>query len=908
MSGRALIRRRKALRPCILLALAASAPSFGNDNLSIVENALGNVNVTAGPDFFATDNSAILTPTTIQTALASSNVSAHTGAGGVNSEPGDIFLMSSVTSLGAGFGFAIDAARNITGTATVDTSGSTAAGGFLTLLASAGAITVSDLRARGASGTTSAFNGGTISLTAATGITAGALRADSTSGNGASSAGANIILTTTAGNIAASSLFAETDAATANSANAGTISATASAGSISFSGQLSTGAYSSSGSRLAGAISLSASGPLTLADQVAANSFIGIGSGNSSSGGAITMRASQITALGLITSSSEVDSANFTVSGNAGNAGNIGITATVSSISMSGALSADSHSKSGAAGNGGAIAVRANSFATFAGVASESKVRTSGAAGNAGNISLNANNNLLVTGDITAYSLSPSGSTGLGGNVILSGENVTANNIYTYSDATGGASSRAGNVTFISNGAVAAQSILAYSRSSNSTPGGGGNVTFGCSTVSAATIDTSSSSVGGVAGIGGFINVAAGKTIDISGIAKSSSTSLVNSSNAAGNITLSASTQVHLNSADARSTSSTGGTISITSNEINLGPGFVSANAIQSNGALLLQPTTASQDINVGDSADAGTSSLDLLATELGCLAPGFSSITIGRTNSSGNMTVSPVTFQSPTILRIPSGSITIASGTLAGTGNASFAITAPSITFAGTSPAITTQSQPITLTGAVSVASNSTVNSPGVPITINGSLAVAPAAHLDLGANTLVINYTGASPASAIRALLATGFHSGSWDGPGLSSLAAHNDATFRTALGYIDTGSQIRVKYTYYGDSNLDGKVDVADFEMFLDGFASGSAGSWAQGDYTYDGNVDLGNDFNLFLSTYLRQGNSLGDLQGAIEAEPLAPSQRAALLSLVPEPSSVFTLAALPSLALRRRKRGV
>ncbi len=56
--------------------------------------------------------------------------------------------------------------------------------------------------------------------------------------------------------------------------------------------------------------------------------------------------------------------------------------------------------------------------------------------------------------------------------------------------------------------------------------------------------------------------------------------------------------------------------------------------------------------------------------------------------------------------------------------------------------------------------------------------------------------------------------------------------------------------LKRAKYGDSNRDGKVDATDFQMFLDGLAATNGSSWSQGDYTYDGRVDLGNDFNLFL----------------------------------------------------------
>ncbi len=61
--------------------------------------------------------------------------------------------------------------------------------------------------------------------------------------------------------------------------------------------------------------------------------------------------------------------------------------------------------------------------------------------------------------------------------------------------------------------------------------------------------------------------------------------------------------------------------------------------------------------------------------------------------------------------------------------------------------------------------------------------------------------------------------------------------------------------LRFTKYGDNNLDGVVDIGnDFAMLIDGLAATNASSWTQGDYTYDNKVDLGNDVNLFLRNYL------------------------------------------------------
>jgi hypothetical protein len=218
---------------------------------------------------------------------------------------------------------------------------------------------------------------------------------------------------------------------------------------------------------------------------------------------------------------------------------------------------------------------------------------------------------------------------------------------------------------------------------------------------------------------------------------------------------------------------------------------------------------------------------------------------------------------------------------------------------------------------GAVTVASSenlgsiamtsglATISGAGTVLTAT-SLTMSSPAKLDVTSDKLIINYTGSSPVASIRQLLVSGFNGGSWDGAGIDSSTAHANAFFNTALGYNDTGNSIVVKYTNYGDNNLDGVVNTADFQMFLDGLVATSGSSWSQGDYTYDGRVDLGNDFNLFLRSYLTQGGALGDLAPMIvAADQLSAAQKGQLLAVVPEPNCA-AITALAAAGLRRRRR--
>src|SRR5207248_4012966 len=79
------------------------------------------------------------------------------------------------------------------------------------------------------------------------------------------------------------------------------------------------------------------------------------------------------------------------------------------------------------------------------------------------------------------------------------------------------------------------------------------------------------------------------------------------------------------------------GNISLTATDITLSA------SLTGSGALSLMPSTAASSIGIGTGA-AGTFSLD--TTEIGLLTDGFSSITIGRSDGSGIVTVQgPATF-----------------------------------------------------------------------------------------------------------------------------------------------------------------------------------------------------------------------------------------------------------------------
>jgi len=164
--------------------------------------------------------------------------------------------------------------------------------------------------------------------------------------------------------------------------------------------------------------------------------------------------------------------------------------------------------------------------------------------------------------------------------------------------------------------------------------------------------------------------------------------------------------------------------------------------------------------------------------------------------------------------------------------------------------------------------------------------------------------DYSGGTPISTIRGYILSGRNglSGLWKGAGInSSTAAGGTITF--AVGYADANdigspttfmgqsidnTSVLARLTYNGDANLDGKVNALDFNAVATNFGK-TPGSevWTQGDFNYDGLVNT-SDFTAMSQDF-----------GQAIASP-GPG------ALVPEPTAILSLIALPWLIARRRGR--
>jgi hypothetical protein len=161
--------------------------------------------------------------------------------------------------------------------------------------------------------------------------------------------------------------------------------------------------------------------------------------------------------------------------------------------------------------------------------------------------------------------------------------------------------------------------------------------------------------------------------------------------------------------------------------------------------------------------------------------------------------------------------------------------------------------------------------------VLVTPSLVTFGSGRLDLRDNAAIIDYTGASPVNSIFTRLQTGYAGGAWNGPGIMSTTAANDPNDRTGVGYAEAtdlfgsfpatfeGQQIDstavlLKYTLYGDADLNGNVNLGDFNRLAANFGQ-SPRRWSQGDFTFDQNVNL-DDFNRLAANF---GMSVSDGAG-------------------------------------------
>ncbi len=190
------------------------------------------------------------------------------------------------------------------------------------------------------------------------------------------------------------------------------------------------------------------------------------------------------------------------------------------------------------------------------------------------------------------------------------------------------------------------------------------------------------------------------------------------------------------------------------------------------------------------------------------------------------------------------------------------------------------------------------------------------PTAFFDITDNNLIVHN---GDYNTLNAQVTNSLYSGFWAGEGIGSSTANTDGNGDKAIGIVNnddggggaffsswpsgadsggavstTNTDVLIRYTYFGDANLDGITDAdEDFSLWLTGSTSeGALGGWLFGDFNYDGQVDNSDDYALWLTGATSGGSPLG---GGVQP--------------VPEPSTLLLaalgLAGVAAFARRRRK---
>ncbi|HND56181.1 MAG TPA: hypothetical protein PLV92_27380, partial [Pirellulaceae bacterium] len=171
-------------------------------------------------------------------------------------------------------------------------------------------------------------------------------------------------------------------------------------------------------------------------------------------------------------------------------------------------------------------------------------------------------------------------------------------------------------------------------------------------------------------------------------------------------------------------------------------------------GSITIQTQTASRRLDIV--ATETGSNLELTPAEIASLKDGFSSVTLGRADGTGGISVAtPVTFNDPVTLRSPNGGTINVAGQITGAGNSSVTLTSGASGLIQISSNIVTAGQAVALTGPVLLAADvsiDTTNSGSVTSgaaisfssTVDSSSATARSLQL-LGGTGGAVTMTGA-------------------------------------------------------------------------------------------------------------------------------------------------------------------
>jgi hypothetical protein len=276
-----------------------------------------------------------------------------------------------------------------------------------------------------------------------------------------------------------------------------------------------------------------------------------------------------------------------------------------------------------------------------------------------------------------------------------------------------------------------------------------------------------------------------------------------------------------------------------------------------------------------------------------------------------------PLTIASNTTLNVSSGATLLISNPITiNAGDSLTATGAGTVTYqstltlgAGASIAIASDSSIAALTLGANATASIASSSRRLLLQTN-SLSLATGSAVDLANDDIIIH--GGNLAD-VTSEVQSGYSGGTWKGTGITSSAAATDSTHLTAVGVVQAtaagtfdgatvaAGDVLVRYTYYGDATLDGKVDGSDYSRIDNGALLHLTG-WGNGDFNYDGVVN-GSDYTLIDNVYNTQGAQIASASGEVAAS----TAQIAGSGAVPEPGTLSILSLAAVGALRRRRSG-
>jgi hypothetical protein len=194
------------------------------------------------------------------------------------------------------------------------------------------------------------------------------------------------------------------------------------------------------------------------------------------------------------------------------------------------------------------------------------------------------------------------------------------------------------------------------------------------------------------------------------------------------------------------------------------------------------------------------------------------------------------------------------------------------------------------------------------------GTLSLGANGKLNVNNNALIMTATpvgswNGSAYDGVTGYVAAGRNNGAWDGSsgiitsesnaatsmytmiGVSSAAdARHITGTQTSLwkGEVVSASDALVVYTYGGDANLDGKLNVDDYIRIDSGVASNLTG-WANGDFNYDGKINIDDYTTVIDANIGTQGAPFPEAGGIEEVTSLSSASVSGRLSVMSDADS-------------------